>query len=110
MRADATDKDSAYINVVQINIPEVTLTLVFDHIRIIMQFTKKLTKLRRDLQREAKDRLGKPVVKGSRCLLLKNPDKRYDKRDVRQHLEEALTLNEALATAYYMKNIVQYLV
>ncbi|WP_419609435.1 transposase, partial [Thiolapillus sp.] len=64
---------------------------------------EKLTKLRRDLQREAEAGLGKPVLKGIRWLLLKNPDNLDDTRDERQRLNEALKLNEPLATAYYMK-------
>ncbi|WP_419612478.1 transposase [Thiolapillus sp.] len=66
-------------------------------------FNEKLTKLRRDLQREAEAGLGKPVLKGIRWPLLKNPDNLDDTRDERQRLNEALKLNEPLATAYYMK-------
>ena len=47
--------------------------------------------------------MGKPVLKGIRWLLLKNPDNLDDKRNERQRLDEALKLNEPLATAYYMK-------
>ena len=64
---------------------------------------EKLTKLRRDLQQETKDELGRPVLKGIRWLQLKNPDNLDDTRNERQRLEEALKLNEPLATAYYMK-------
>ena len=42
-------------------------------------------------------------MKGIRWLLLKNPDNLDDKRNERQRLDEALKLNEPLATAYYMK-------
>jgi transposase len=90
----------AYISAVQTHLPEATL--VFDHFHIIKLFNEKLTKLRRDLQREAKDGLGKPVLKGICWLLLKNPDNLDDTRDESQHLEEALKLNEPLATAYYI--------
>jgi len=47
---------------VQANFPDATL--VFDHFHIIKLFNEKLTKLRRDLQREAENGLGKPVLKG----------------------------------------------
>ena len=47
---------------------------MFDHFHVIKLFNEKLTKLRRDLQREAEAGLGKPVLKGIRWLLLKNPD------------------------------------
>ncbi|MBK6958979.1 MAG: hypothetical protein IPH22_12245 [Nitrosomonas sp.] len=38
--------------------------------------------------------MGKPVLKGIRWLLLKNPDNLDDKRNERQRLDEALKLNE----------------
>lgn len=91
----------AYISAVQSHIPEATL--VFDHFHIIKLFNEKLTKLRRDLQREAENGLGKPILKGIRWLLLKHPDNLDDARNERQRLEQALKLNEPLATAYYMK-------
>ncbi len=101
IEAVATDMGPAYISAVQSNIPEATL--VFDHFHIIKLFNEKLTKLRRDLQRQVEDGPGKPVLKGIRWLLLKNPDNLDDTRNERQRLEQALKLNEPLATAYYMK-------
>jgi transposase len=101
IEAVATDMGPAYISAAQTHIPQATL--VFDHFHIIKLFNEKLTKLRRDLQREAEAGLGKPVLKGIRWLLLKNPDNLDDTHDERQRLEEALKLNEPLATAYYMK-------
>jgi transposase len=101
IEAVATDMGPAYISAVKANLPDTTL--VFDHFHIIKLFNEKLTKLRRDLQREAKNGLGKPVLKGIRWLLLKNPDNLDDTRDERQRLDEALKLNEPLAAAYYMK-------
>ena len=47
--------------------------------------------------------MGKPVLKGIRWLLLKNPDNLDDTRNERQRLDEALKLNQPFATAYYMK-------
>ena len=101
IEAVATDMGPAYISAVRANLPEATL--VFDHFHIIKLFNEKLTKLRRDLQQEAENGLGKPVLKGIRWLLLKNPDNLDDTRDERQRLDEALKLNEPLATTYYMK-------
>jgi transposase len=62
-----------------------------------------LTELRRELQREAEEGLQKRVLKGTRWLLLKHPANLDDTRDERQRLDEALRLNESLATAYYLK-------
>ncbi|SFI99051.1 transposase [Nitrosomonas sp. Nm34] len=101
IEAVATDMSPAYISAVQRHIPEATLVL--DHFHIIKLFNEKLTKLRRDLQREAENGLGKPILKGIRWLLLKNPDNLDDTRNERQRLEQALKLNQPLATAYYMK-------
>jgi transposase len=101
IEAVATDMGPAYIRAVQSHLPQATL--VFDHFHIIKLFNEKLTKLRRDLQREAENGLNSPVLKGIRWLLLKNPDNLDDTRDERQRLEEALKLNQPLATAYYMK-------
>lgn len=101
IEAVATDMGPAYISSVQTNLPDATL--VFDHFHIIKLFNEKLTKLRRDLQREAENGLGKPVLKGIRWLLLKNPDNLDDTRNERERLDEALKLNGPLATSYYMK-------
>lgn len=52
---------------------------------------------------EAVDKLHKDVLKGTRWLLLKNPDNLDPKRDEVRRLHEALKLNQPLATAYYLK-------
>ena len=62
-----------------------------------------MSDLRRDLYREATEKLHKDVLKGTRWLLLKNPENLDDTRDESKRLREALALNEPLATAYYMK-------
>ena len=78
--------------------------LVYDHFHIIKLDNEKLTALRRDLQREATEGLGKEVLKGIRWLLLKNPENLDPKKGERERLEEALKLNESLFIAYYMKD------
>ena len=45
----------------------------------------------------------KAVLKGSRWLLLKNPENLDPERDEAARLEEALKLNASLAVAYYLK-------
>ncbi len=64
IEAVATDMGPAYISAVRVHLPEATL--VFDHFHIIKLFIEKLTKLHRDLQREAENGLGEPVLKGIR--------------------------------------------
>ena len=64
--------------------------MVFDHFHVIKLFNEQLTVLRRDLYREATDLLEKEVLKGTRWLLLKNPENLDDKRNERHRLDEAL--------------------
>ena len=47
--------------------------------------------------------LQKKVLKGTRWLLLKNPENLDATKDEKRRLEEALALNKPLATAYYLK-------
>jgi transposase len=101
IEAVAMDMSPAYISAVTAHLPEAVL--VFDHFHIIKLFNEKLSDLRRDLYREATEQLHKNVLKGTRWLLLKNPENLDDTRDEPRRLHEALALNQPLATAYYMK-------
>lgn len=98
--AVAMDMSPSYISAVSTNLPEATI--VFDHFHIVKMFNDKLSELRRDLQREAKD-ADKSVLKGTRWLLLKNPNNLRPDHNEPQRLEAALQLNKPLATAYYLK-------
>jgi transposase len=101
IQAVAMDLSAAYRLAVREHLPQATL--VFDHFHIVKLFNDKLSDLRRDLYREAKDQLHKDVLKGTRWLLLKNPEHLDDERDESARLKEALELNASLATAYYLK-------
>jgi len=107
IEAVAMDMSQAYIAAVSSNLPRATI--VFDHFHVIKLMNEKLTELRRDLYREATDLLQKNVLKGTRWLLLKNPENLRDDRNERARLEEALSLNKPLATAYYMKEDLRFL-
>lgn len=102
IEAVAMDMAPAYISAVRTHLPEAVL--VFDHFHLIKLFNDKLSDLRRDLYREAQDQLHKDVLKGTRWLLLKNPENLDDTRGESERLKEALKLNAPLATAYYMKD------
>ena len=78
--------------------------IVFDHFHVIKLFNDKLSDLRRALYREATDVMQKAVLKGTRWLLLKNPENLDAEKDEKQRLKEALALNKPLATAYYLKD------
>ena len=101
IEAVATDLSPAYIAAVSDHLPEAAL--VFDRFHLMKLFNQKLSDLRRDLYREATDRLQKKVLKGTRWLLLKNEENLEDHRNERRRLEEALRLNRSLACAYYLK-------
>jgi transposase len=102
VKAVAMDMSPAYTSAVLSHLPKAVL--VYDHFHIIKLFNEKLSGLRRDLYREATEQLHKDVLKGTRWLLLKNPENLDDTRDEPRRLREALKLNEPLATAYYMKD------
>ena len=101
IEAVATDMSPAYISAVLTNLPKAVL--VFDHFHILKLYNEKLSDLRRSLYREATEQLHKDVLKGTRWLLLKNPENLDGTRDESKRLQEALMLNQPLATAYYMK-------
>lgn len=101
IQAVAMDMSPAYIAAVTTNLPKAAI--VFDHFHIVKLFNHKLSELRREMYREAQDIMEKRVLKGTRWLLLKNPDNLDPKHNERQRLEEALRINKPLATAYYMK-------
>jgi transposase len=101
IEAVAIDMSPAYISAVQANLRQAVL--VFDHFHIHKLFNDKLSDLRRQLYREATEPLHKDVLKGTRWLLLKNPENLDPTRDEAKRLHEALVLNQPLATAYYMK-------
>jgi transposase len=101
IEAVAMDMSPAYFSAVRTHLPKAVL--VFDHFHIIKLFHEKLSELRRDLYREATEQLHKNVLKGTRWLLLKNPENLDATRDESKRLQEALMLNQPLATAYYMK-------
>ena len=99
--AVAIDMSPAYISAIIKNLPNAKI--VFDHFHVIKMFNEKLSELRRQLYHEVNDILQKKVMKGTRWLLLKNPENLDPDRDEHRRLREALELNQPLATAYYMK-------
>lgn len=101
IEAVAMDMSPAYLAAVVKHLPQAVI--VFDHFHVIKLYQEKLSQLRRDLYREATELLHKKVLKGTRWLLLKNPDHLDESKDEPRRLREALALNEPLALAYYMK-------
>jgi transposase len=102
IEAVAMDMSAAYRGAVSTHLPKAKI--VFDRFHVVKLFNEKLSDLRRALHREATEVMHKEVLKGTRWLLLKNPENLDAEKDEKRRLEEALALNKPLATAYYMKD------
>ena len=102
VRAVATDMSKAYIRAVRENLPKAIH--VFDHFHVIKLYNEKLSDFRRELYRELTDEHQRKLLKGTRWLLLKNPENLDDDRNETQRLADALELNTPLTTAYYLKD------
>jgi transposase len=100
IEAVATDLSPAYISAVHTHLPKAVH--VFDHFHLVKLFNDGLSDLRRKLYHEA-ERMQRQVLKGSRWLLLKNPENLDPKHREQERLAAALELNQPLALAYYMK-------
>ena len=101
IRAVAIDMSWAYINAVATHLKKAVV--VFDHFHVIKLYNDKLSDLRRQVYQELTDKLHKDVLKGTRWLLLKNPENLDPKKQEKKRLEEALDLNAPLFVAYYLK-------
>ncbi len=101
IEAVATDLSPAYISAVLTHLPDAVH--VFDHFHIIKLYNEGLSDLRRKLYQEAANRMHRQVLKGTRWLLLKNPENLNPDRQEAERLSAALQLNQPLALAYYMK-------
>ena len=101
VRAVASDMSKAYIRAIRDNLPGVVH--VFDHFHVIKLFNDKLSALRRDLYHQAQSDRARHILKGTRWLLLKNPENLDPSKKEPQRLQRALRLNQPLALAYYLK-------
>jgi len=101
IEAVAMDMSPAYISAVQEHLPGAVI--VFDHFHVIKLFNDRISDFRRKLYHYATTQREKEVLKGTRWLLLKNPENLDEKRNEHQRLQEALELNQPLALVYYMK-------
>ena len=98
IEAVAMDMSPAYLAAVLHHLP--SAVIVFDHFHVIKLFNDHLSQFRRELHREANSLFQKEILKGTRLLLLKNPEHLDPRRNERERLEQALRLNQPLATAY----------
>jgi transposase len=102
VRAVATDMSKAYVNAVRDNLPKAVH--VFDHFHVLKLYNDKLSAFRRDLFRDLDDPGQRQILKGTRWLLLKNPENLDEGRNELERLAAALELNTPLTLAYYMKD------
>jgi len=101
IEAVAIDMSPAYISAVMEHLPKASI--VFDHFHVIKLYNDKLSDLRRKLYHEATTARQRDIIKGTRWLLLKNPEHLDPRRNELKRLDEALKLNQPLSAAYYMK-------
>lgn len=101
IKAVAIDMSPAYIEAVIRHLPRAKI--VFDHFHIIKLYNEKLSDLRREVYHQLTDVLEKKVLKGTRWLLLMNPENLDERKNEPQRLQKALDLNAPLYVAYYLK-------
>ena len=93
IEAVAMDMSRAYRGAVSTHLPNAKI--VFDRFHVVKLFNEKLSNLRRDLYREATEGLHKEVLKGTRWLLLKNPENLDKERDEKSRLEGGTEAEQA---------------
>jgi transposase len=101
IEAVAMDFSAPFELAVRTHLPRAVV--VFDHFHLIQLYNKKLSILRRQMWHEATTQLHKQTLKGTRWLLLMNPENLDAAKDEPRRLQEALRINQPLATAYYLK-------
>ena len=101
IKAVATDMSKAYIRAVRENIPNAVH--VFDRFHVVKLFNDKLSAFRRQLYHLASSDHDRRILKGTRWLLLKNPENLDEARNELDRLMDALRLNQPLAIVYYLK-------
>jgi len=101
VRAVATDMGRPYIRAVREHLPRAVH--VFDHFHVIKLFNDKLSAFRRELYASLTDEQQRRILKGTRWLLLKNPENLDPLHNEQERLQEALALNTPLTLVYYLK-------
>jgi transposase len=101
IKSVAIDMSAAFTKAIRENLPKATL--VYDHFHVIKLYNEKLSELRRELYRKTEDAEEKESLKGSRWVLLKNAENLDKKKGEVGRLLRALSANEPLMKAYYLK-------
>lgn len=101
IEAISIDMSPAYLSSVIENMPG--STIVFDRFHVVKLFNDKLSDFRRNLHNHLSDKESQELIKGTRWLLLKNPENLQKDKGEDEQLRKALEINQPLATVYYMK-------
>jgi transposase len=72
IKAVAIDMSASFTKAVRENLPDAKL--VYDHFHVVKLYNEKLSGFRRELYRTTEDADQKQVLKGTRWILLKNPE------------------------------------
>jgi transposase len=100
IKAVCTDMSSAFTGAVMESLPNAALVIDHFHVRKLMN--EKLDQIRRQVVHAEKDVNKRKVIKGTRWLLLRNGEDIFDAKYANR-LENALSLNEPLMKAHYLK-------
>ena len=107
IKAIAMDMWDPYIKAVKEHCP--VCDIVFDQFHVVSSFGRVIDKVRNIEFRKA-NQVGKEVIKGSKYILLKNPENLF--KEEKPKLKAILKLNKALSTVYilkdYLKRLWQY--
>jgi transposase len=108
IEAVALDMSSAYINEIADQCPQAKV--VFDHFHVIARYGHEvIDRVRVDAaNRYRHDPVQRKLIKGSRWLLLRNPESIAREKD-RHHLVDLLEINKELARVYIMKEQLNHL-
>lgn len=101
IKAVAIDMGRAYISAVNKNLPKAKI--VFDHFHVVKLLNEKVSNFRRAYFNKIENIEKRALLKGTRWLLLKNPENLDEKKGERERLKKALEINKPLAIVYYMK-------
>ena len=106
IEAIAMDMWDPFVKAVRESVPHVKI--VFDLFHVVQAFNKVIDRLRIDEYRKAAEQ-DKDVYKGSKYLLLKNPENLDDDADEPERLERLLEINETLSKAMILKDLLKEL-
>jgi transposase len=100
VEAGATDMAAAYLQAVRDHWG--AAVHLFAPFHVLKLFKEKLSDFRRELHREATEQMPQEVLTGTRWLLRTNSENLGPKRKAWERLEEALRMNQPLATGDYL--------